>query len=110
MIKLGLTSAEKKQLDDLLVSHHRISVAIQLLDLSHNYLSDLSHLMLSGQVDIDATADEATRSCTLELLDPFGELKLDGDSPDDGSLYYTRMVKIIYTVISVEGDLRFNIP
>lgn len=109
-INLGLSAREMRQLNDLLISHHRIAVTVQLLDLSHNYAGDVSNRLLSGQVDIDADADEATRTCSLELLDPFNQLHLDSDAPDDGSIYYTRMFKIIYHVISIDETLQFNIP
>ena len=109
MIDLGLSTSQFQKLNTLLVNHHKIEVTVQLLDLSHNYLMDLSKRMLSGQVDIDADAD-ITRSCQVELLDPFSQLQLDGKSPDDGSIYYTRMFRIVYSVISIDGDTRFDIP
>jgi hypothetical protein len=109
MIDLGLSTPMFQKLNNLLVSHHRIEVTVQLLDLSHNYLMDLSKRMLSGQVDVDADG-EVSRSCQVELLDPFNELQLDGKSPDDGSIYYTRMLRIVYSVISVDGGTRFDIP
>lgn len=109
MIDLGLSAPLFQKMNTLLVSHHRVEVTVQLLDLSHNYLMDLSKRMLSGQVDVDADAD-VSRSCQVELLDPFTELQLDGNSPDDGSIYYTRMFRIVYSVISVDGDTRFDIP
>lgn len=110
MINLGLSSAELRKLRTLLVNHHRIEVSVQLLDLSHRYLGDVTDRLLGGQVDVDADADGATRSCTMDLLDPKGELHLDGNSPDDGSIYFNRMVKIVFTVVSVDRQSRYRIP
>lgn len=109
-IDIGLKAAEKKRYLELLLTSHAIEVTVQLMDLSHNYLADISHLMLSGQVDIDASATESTRTCTMELLDPKKALALDGNSPTDGSMYYTRQIKVIYSVVSVDRTERFSIP
>lgn len=111
MIKGVCTSpGDKAKLDALLQTHHRIIVSVQLMDLSHKYMSDISRRLISGQVDVDAKATESTRQATLELLDPMYELHLDGDAPQDGSVFYTRMIKIIYTVVSTDGKTRFSIP
>lgn len=110
MINLGLSPAEMKRLRALLVSHHRILVTVQLLDLSHRYLGDVTKRLLGGQVDVDADADGSTRSLTMDLLDPTNQLHLDGDSPDDGSIYFNRMAKVIFSVISVDGNTQYDIP
>ena len=109
-IPLGLTPKQWDRLNYLLRSHHRIQIRLQLLDLSHKYLNDLSPRLLSGQVNIDANAEEYTRSLSLEILDHKQELMLDGDAPEDASLYYNRMIRVIYTVISPDGSERFPIP
>lgn len=110
MILLGLSQRELNKLFDLLVTHHRIAVNVQLLTLEHKYVGDITKRLLGGQVTIDADASEASRSCSLELLDPHHQLSLDADAPEDGSLYATRMVKVIYSVISVDRKDRFDIP
>lgn len=109
-INLGLSDGEMDRLKRLLVSNHRISITVQLMDLNHNYLAEISHMLIGGQVDIDADASESTRSATMEFLDPKKQLALDGEAPEDGSMYYTKMVKIIYSVISVDRQHRFDIP
>lgn len=110
MIPLGLTASELKSLKALLVSHHKIAIGIQLLTLSHQAIDDLSDMLLGGQVTVDADATEATRSLTLEVLDPRQRLRLDSEGATDGSIYYTRMIRVIYTVISVDKDERYHIP
>lgn len=110
VIDLGLSGNWQEELETVLVNNHRIEITLQLMNLSHVYLADVSHMLIGGQVDIDAAATESTRSATLELLDPHKRLKLDSEAPEDGSIYYTRMFRIIYSVISVGGDKRFDIP
>jgi hypothetical protein len=103
-------AGEKVKVDALLTTHHRIIVSVQLLDLSHRYVGDLTGRLLSGQVDVDATAQEATRQATLEILDPLYQLQLDSSAPDDGSVFYTRMVKVIYTIVSTDGKQQWSFP
>lgn len=110
MIDLGLSPAQWDKLNAILVDSHKIQVSAMLMTLSHEYVGDLTKRILSGQVDVDATAEESTRACSLELLDPGHELKLDGESPEDGSLYYTKMIKVIYSVISSDDSFRVDIP
>ena len=109
-LPLGLTPKQWERLEYLLVHHHRIVVSVQLLDLSHNYLADVSLKLLGGQVSIDAQAEEYTRALSMELLDPKQELVLDGDAPEDGSIYYTRMFRVVYSVLSPDRSERFDIP
>lgn len=110
VLNLGWSQAKRLRYTELLRSNHGIEVTVQLLDLSHKYLADISHLMLSGQVDIDSSAMESTRTCTMELLDPKKQLALDGNSPSDGSIYFTRQIKVVYTVISLKDRERFDVP
>lgn len=109
-IDLGISQERKRKLVEILLTSHRIEVGVELMNLSHKYEADLSKRLLGGQVDIDATATEATRSLTMELLDPAKELALDGWAPDDGSIYFTKQIKIIYSVISLDRADRFDIP
>lgn len=108
-IKFG-TTAEQRRAKELLATQHRIDIIVELMDLSHNHSGDISKTLLSGQVNIDTTADTATRSATLELLDPTFKLKLDDDAPNDGSLYFTRMVKITYSIATPDRSERYFIP
>jgi hypothetical protein len=108
MIDIGSTG-DRRKLEALLVTHHRLDVIIQLLTTSHEYLGELSDRLLSGQVTIDTTA-EITRAATLELLDPTHQLKLDSRSPEDGSLYMTRMLKITYVVSTIDRSEAYYVP
>lgn len=108
MIKFG-SARDRRRAEALMVSAHRLHVIVELMDLSHRYLSDLSNVLLSGQVNIDTTAD-VTRSATLELLDANHRLKLDAEGPEDGSMYITRMVKVTYVISSIDRSESYTIP
>lgn len=110
MIDLGLTQASFLRLCELLVSDHEIAIVLQLMDLNHNHLGDISEHLLGGQVTLDADAQEATRQASLELLDPDYKLNIDPDSPEDGSLYMKQMIRIHYVVISPDRREAFPIP
>lgn len=110
MINLGLTKAEVTKLLKLLVSSHTRVTQIQLMDLNHNYLGEISDKFISGQVNLDNKSDKTTRSVTLELIDPSYDLNLDTDAPTDGSMYLTRMVKVVTWIISPDGVDRYPIP
>ena len=99
MISLGLNSADLRLFNLSLSTHHSVKVTVQLLNLNHGYLADLSDQLLDGTVSIDADA-EVTRSLALELFDPDHTLKLDSTAPADGALFYDRMVRIVYSVKS----------
>lgn len=110
MIDLGLRARELEQLKELLVTSHRLDVYIQILTMEHKYVADASRMLLGGQVTIDATATESTRALTLELLDPAHKLKLDGEAPDDGSVHYDRMAKVVYSVSNFDRTFTVDIP
>ena len=99
MIALGLTAADMKLFTASLSTHHSVKVTVQVLDLAHNYVGDLTSYLVDGQVNIDAGA-EVTRSLTATFQDPDGRTHLDSTSPADGALYYDRMLRIIYSVKS----------
>lgn len=109
-IDLGLSHKEWTELNQLLVSHHAIAVTVQLLTLEHGYVADISDKLLGGQVTIDSAANETTRACEIEVLDPGHRLKLDGDAPEDGSVYFTRMLRVVYSVMPPDRGKAFHIP
>lgn len=110
MINLGLTTAEQSNLLKLLVSNRHIDIRVELLTLNHVYVSDVSTKLLGGQVAIDAQAERCSRTATIDLLDPTYTLRLDTNSPDDGSVHFTRMAKISYGVVSPDRKKSYYIP
>jgi hypothetical protein len=109
MISLGLSAASQQTLFTTLASHHFINVKVQILDLSHNYLGDISSRFVDGQVDFDTEA-LVTRSLKLVLLDPSHQLFLDATSPDEGALFLDRQIRIIYNVRNPTGTFSVDIP
>lgn len=109
MIKLGLRHAELRALHRLLAEQHSVHVRLQVLSLDHDYVGDISKRLLGGQVNIDADAD-ITRTLELDLFDPYNNLHLDSDSPDDGALYLDRMIRVIYVVTSPYKGDSYDIP
>ena len=99
MIPLGLTAADMKLYVASLSTHHNVKVTVQVLNLAHNYVGDLTSYLIDGQVNIDASA-EVTRSLTATFNDPDGRTHLDSTAPADGALFYDRMLRVIYSVKS----------
>lgn len=97
MIPLGLPAATQAELLGALANHHSLYVSVYLLNLSGAKLADLSGALIDGQVNIDAEAD-VTRSCTLSLLDPKRSMSFDSGSPNDGALYFDRMIQVNYSI------------
>jgi hypothetical protein len=108
VIKFG-SNADKQALDKLLATHHTVNIMIQLMDLSHNHLAEFSDRLMGGQVNIDITAD-VTRSASVDLRDPTHKLKLDALAPDDGSLYFTRMIRIVFIVSPPSYNTHYFVP
>lgn len=97
------------QVWSLLKSSHTIRIGVQLLDLDHNYLDDLSDRFVDGAVTVDATQD-VWRSLDITLLDPHRSLHLDPDSPSKTAVYATNMIKVIYAIIDPKDTVQYNIP
>jgi hypothetical protein len=108
MIDLG-HPGDLRALKALLEKNHRVDVIIQFMDLSHNHLSDQSDRLMGGQVNIDITAS-TTRSATLDLRDPENRLKLDDNAPSDGSLFFTKMFRIIFVVSPPDNSVHYSVP
>lgn len=97
VLTLGLTNAERALYEEALRSPHRRRIDLTVQDLAGNALAPISHMLLDGQVIVDAGA-EVTRSASLTLHDPTSTLNFDTDSPDDGALYLDRAIQIEYCV------------
>lgn len=99
MISLGLSAADMRLFVASLSTHHSVKITVQVLDMAHRYVGDLTSYLIDGQVNIDADA-EVTRSLTAVVRDPDGRIQLDSTSPADGALYYDRMIRVVYSVKS----------
>lgn len=97
MIPLGLSVADELAYLNALNTHHTIHTTVQLLDLNHSRVADLSPRFLDGQVDVDADA-EVSRSAKISLLDPNRSLAVDSRDPGEGALHMDRMIRLVYSV------------
>jgi hypothetical protein len=101
MINLGLTSADLDKFQRSLYTPpgYNLKVTIQILDLNHNYLSDVSTHLLDGQVN-KSFWDITTSNAQFTLKDPYNQVGFDTSNPSEGALYMDRMVRIVYSVWS----------
>lgn len=109
MINMGLTTSQRLAFEALLVSPHHVDIKIQLMDLNHNYIANVSKMLSDGQVDLDAAGD-VTRTLNLTLWDPKHTLNLDSNSPDDGAMFMDRMIRVIYVVSPPDGSVFYSCP
>lgn len=109
MMNIGLSTAQKMELYELLHTSHRLHIRLQLMDLNHKYIGDLSPMFMEGTVDIDSTAD-ITRSTSLTLFDQTRSLQLASDDPDEGAAFPSRMIQIWYCVGNIKGTKWYEIP
>jgi len=101
MINLGLSSADLKLFQQSLYSPpgYNLKITIQILDLNHNYLGDVSSRLVGGQVN-KSFWDIVTSNATLELLDPDNQVGFDTVNPSEGALYADRMIRIVWSAYS----------
>lgn len=109
MQKLGLTASERRAFHRALRSSHTRRIHITITDLEGSVLSDLSHVVLDGQVTVNYDAD-VTRALNLSVLDPSHTLNFDTESPDEGALFADRMIRVHYSVLVEELDRRVSVP
>jgi len=109
MISLGLSTANQKKFHALLGQNHHIAISLSLITLNHGFVSSLSTMFLGGQVTIDDSQD-VSRSASLTFLDPQHKMDLDSNSPADGAYFIDRMIRIVYTVYSVDRSVWYSIP
>jgi len=109
MINLGLSSANLKLFQQSLWTGYNLKVTIQILDLNHNRISDVSLKLLSGQVN-KSFWDIVTSNATIELLDPDNQVGFDTTNPSEGALYMDRMIKIVWSVWSDLLPMWVDVP
>ena len=109
MLTLGLSAAQQTAFHNALASSHSVTVVVQVLDLEHRALDDISGRLLSGQVDVDMTA-EVTRTASLTFHDPGSAIGFDSTSPDKAALFLNRMIRIYYCVNAPNLTGWVNVP
>ena len=109
MYPLGMSADNRRAYELGLVRPHNIRVRVNVLDMDQNLLGSSTGRILSGQVDVDASAP-VTRSAGLTILDSDHLLNLDSSATFGGSLYLDRMVSITYGVQSAEWPTWVDVP
>lgn len=95
MYDLGLSQDEMAYVLRRLRTSYVLSARVQILDLEHNYLSNITRKVLDGQVSVNYDADDATRALDLLLFDPDYDLGFDTSTLNDGVWFLDRMVQVV---------------
>lgn len=99
------------------VRHHiagtyTMRTSVQILDLEHRVISDVSHLFVDGYVEgEEVKADEeepddlleevgVQQSANITLQDPGRSIALDSRSPSDAAIYLDRMIRVTVSTYS----------
>lgn len=90
---------------NVLRGHHRVRPEVYILNNNRQYLANATNNLVSGTVDMDATAS-VSRSGKVSFLDPRNSLALDYS---DSSLY-NRFIQIIYCVAPLASELWYKVP
>jgi hypothetical protein len=99
VLSLGLSTADQKLFERSLYTGYNLKITVQILDLNHVYIHDVSDRLIDGQVNVSYLAD-VDRSLTVTLIDPDEAIGFDSASPSDGALYADRMIRVVYSVYS----------
>jgi len=99
MIPLGLSSADLDKFEESLITGYNLKITVQVLNLDHKYIHDVSEQLVDGQVN-NSYWEPITSGASLTLLDPDYLTGFDTSSPSDGALYADRMIRIVYSVYS----------
>lgn len=104
----GWTNPQLKRLNTLLTEPHKVSVRVLLMNLEHNLLRDLTSVFMDGSVTMDTSGD-FSRSCEVNLVDPFQQLGLDPGDPST-AIFPTRMLQVWYDVAELDDSFTWRIP
>lgn len=94
MYSLGMSASDRDLYLDHLRSSHIVNVRVQVMDLDHQYVDNISDAVIDGQVTVDYNGDVATRSLQMVLMDPTFSLGFDSAQVIDGAWFYDRMIQV----------------
>lgn len=98
MLNLGLGASARRLLLHTLTWDHSIRVRVELMDASDNVISDLSGVLVGGQVDGAQDGRYYSTGAKVGLWDPSHRLQFDTASPVHGQVFADRMLSITYGV------------
>lgn len=99
MLNLGLSSADQAKFEASLSYGYNLKIVVQILDTNHRYITDVSSMLVDGQVNYSYD-DAINSSASMTLLDPDNLVGFDTSSPSDNALYADRMIRLVYCVFS----------
>lgn len=106
MLNLGLSVPVELAYRRQLALGYPLKTTIQILDLEHNIISDVSHLLEDGALtaemveakpEDEEVATQQTYSC--HLGDPGRTIGFDSGSPADSAIFLDRMLKVYESVL-----------
>lgn len=110
MYDLRLPSDEHDAVLRYLAGSHRYTVRVQIIDLDHHFLSNISDQVIDGQVSVNMDGEEATRTLELAVFDPDYDLGFDTSDFADGVWFLDRMVQVIIEFHVPEINRKIEVP
>ena len=98
MLDLGLSASARRHFLHSLTWDHSVRVRVEVLDMSDNLVSDVTHLLMSGQVDGAQDGRYRSSAAKVGLWDPEHKLQFDTAAPMHGQLFADRMLSVTYGV------------
>lgn len=92
---MGLSVDDTREVIAELCRSHSVSSRVQILDLEHNYKSNITEQVIDGQVTVNWDGEEATRGLELAVFDPDYDLGFDTSEFADGVWFFDRMVQVV---------------
>lgn len=94
MYDLGLNREAYHHYLNALRRDHTIRNLVQVTDLEHNRIANISNRVLDGQVTVNNDGTDATRELSIVLFDPSVNLGFDTADVVDGVWFLDRMVTV----------------
>lgn len=93
----GLNNAQEDLLLATLADSHDIRIRVDVYDHNEVAIKTITPVVLSGQVQVDTTAD-VSRSLSIQFLDPLHRLQFDSTNPAEGALFADNFIGVKYGV------------
>ncbi|GAA3509946.1 hypothetical protein GCM10022234_00090 [Aeromicrobium panaciterrae] len=91
---LGLDNESLQAYLDHIVAFPVVNFRVQVCDLEHQPVSNISNRVLAGQITYDWDGEESTRVLTMSVFDPDYDLGFDTSDIVDGVWFFDRMVQV----------------
>lgn len=95
MFDVGLSNTDLAEFLKTLRTTHIFACRVQILDLDHNYKSNVTNAVMDGQISVNWNGEDATRVLDLMMFDPEYDLGFDTSQFVDGVWFLDRMVQVV---------------